>query len=312
MRAAAPRRRLRGMEPEEALRRLGSVADAATLRSACTPWQIRVAVEQGRIVRPGPRRYASPGAKEAHLAAARLHGVVSHLSAAAFWGWKVKTMPQAPVVTVRRGRRIDDERSAGADMRRQNLPDTAIHRGMVTTRVQTVVDCARTLPFDEALSVVDSALREGVVTRAGLVAAVEASPRTWRERALHVVRSGDGRAANPFESCLRAIAGQVPGLHVEPQFPVPGIGHADLGDEALRLLIEADSFEFHADEQAFRHDIRRYTAMVRAGWTVVRFCWEDVMFRQDYVREVLNDLVAPGPPGRHQVRGLPQDCHAQG
>jgi hypothetical protein len=54
--------RIPGVEPEEALVRLGSVADAATLRSVCTPWQIRVAVREGRIVRPGPRRYALPGA----------------------------------------------------------------------------------------------------------------------------------------------------------------------------------------------------------------------------------------------------------
>lgn len=291
------------MEPEVALRRLGSVADAVTLRGICTPWQIRVALRDGRIVRPGPQRYALPGAQEAHLAAARVNGVVSHVSAAIFWGWKVKTAPEVPVVTVRRGRRIDEERRKGVDVRRLNLPSTAVHRGMVTTRVQTVVDCIRTLPFDEALSIADSAIREGCVTRAELLQAVEASPRTWRPRAMRVARNADGRAANPFESCLRAIALEVPGLCVEPQFPVPGIGHADLGDRHLRLLIEADSYEFHADEQAFRHDIRRYTDMVRAGWSVVRFCWEDVMFRQDYVRQVLADMVAAGSLTRRHVRG---------
>jgi very-short-patch-repair endonuclease len=207
------------------------------------------------------------------------------------------------VVTVRHGRRVDEDRAEGIDLKRQALPASSIQRGMVTTRVQTVVDCARTLPFDEALCVVDSALREGCVTRDELIAAVEASPRTWRQRALRVVRAADARAANPFESCLRAIALEVRGLAVEPQLPVAGIGHADLGDIALRLLIEADSYEFHANEEAFRGDIRRYTAMVVAGWTVVRFCWEDVMFRQDYVRQVLADLVAAGAPARQRVRG---------
>ncbi|GGO92422.1 hypothetical protein GCM10011584_28790 [Nocardioides phosphati] len=49
------------------------------------------------------------------------------------------------------------------------------------------------------------------------------------------------------------------------------------------------------EKAAFRYDCRRYTAMVRAGWRVVRFVYEDVMARQDDVREVLTDLVALGP-----------------
>ena len=284
------------LDPVTALRRLGGVADASTLRQLCDPWRIRVAVRDGAIVRAGPRRYALPVAQEAHLAAARMNGVVSHLSAALFWGWKVKLPPESPVVTVPRGRKRDPKDREGIDVRWANLPDDGIHRGMVTTRVQTVIDCARSLPFDAGLSVADSALRQGKVTASQLVNAALASPRVGRPQALRVVRAADARAANPFESCLRAVALDVPGLVVEPQFQVDDIGRADLVSPALRLVIEADSHEFHSDEQAFRHDIRRYTEMVRHRWTVVRFCWEDVMFRRDYVAEVLLDLVAAGAP----------------
>ena len=31
--------------------------------------------------------------------------------------------------------------------------------------------------------------------------------------------------ANPFESVIRAVAREVPGLHVTPQALVPGVGH---------------------------------------------------------------------------------------
>lgn len=155
-----------------------------------------------------------------------------------------------------------------------------------------MVDCARSLPFDQALCVADSALREGRVARADLLEAAARSPRTGRAAALRVAQHADGRAANPFESCLRAIALDVAGLTLTPQLPVPGIGHADLGDPTLRLLLEADSYEFHAMREAFTYDIRRYTAMVRAGWTVLRFCWEDVMQRPQLVRDNLTDVVA--------------------
>ena len=90
---------------------------------------------------------------------------------------------------------------------------------------------------------------------------------------------------------LRAIALEVVGLDVVAQGQV-GPFHADVADLELRIAIEAESFEFHALPEAFRHDIRRYTQMTRLGWLVVRFVWEDVMHRPAYVHAVLADLVA--------------------
>ena len=113
-----------------------------------------------------------------------------------------------------------------------------------------------------------------------------------------MARAADPRAANPFESALRAIAVDVPGLCVVPQGWIGHVGRADLVDERLRLVIEAESFEFHSDRKSLARDVHRYTAFARLGWTIVRFTWEEVMFRPDYVRAVLLDLVALGPrPG---------------
>ena len=241
----------------------------------------------GTVVRLGRGVYALPAVDEARAAAARAHGAVSHLSAALVHGWKVKRLPDRPVVTVRRTR--SRVHSAGVDLHWSQLTATEIADG-VASPVRTVVDCARTLPFDQALAVADSALRSGRVRGAELLAAAEAAQRTGRSAALRVVRAADGRAANPFESVLRAIALDVPVLSVTAQGAVGVIGHADLTDEVLRIAIEAESFEFHAEARAFRYDVRRYTAMTRLGWLVVRFVWEDVMHRPDYVRAVLTDV----------------------
>lgn len=70
------------------------------------------------------------------------------------------------------------------------------------------------------------------------------------------------------------------------------MGHADIADVRLRIALEAESWEFHGLREAFDYDIRRYTAMVRRGWLVVRFTWDDVMHKPDHVREVIADLVA--------------------
>jgi hypothetical protein len=97
------------------------------------------------------------------------------------------------------------------------VPDGRRLDAGVTSPIRTVVDCARVLPFDQALAVADSALRSGDVEPQQLREATVSSPRTGRSRAVRVTAAADGRAANPFESVLRALAGDVAGLHVIPQ-----------------------------------------------------------------------------------------------
>lgn len=286
-------------DPVVAMRRLGSVASATELRGLCDRNDLRHAIRDGRIVRVGHRRYALPGLDQAHADAARLGGVIAGLSAAAYWGWKVKNPPARSCVLLRRGLKRDPDSYGDVEVRWGVLPTVEVHDGIVTSPLRTVVDCLRWLPEDAALAVADSALRSRRITKAQLIAAVERSPDRWRVRALRLAHLADRRAANPFESVLRWIASTVPGLAVEAQGEVEGVWHGDVVDKSLRLVLEAESHEFHTGKRAFRYDCRRYTAMVRAGWRVVRFVWEDVMARQDYVRDVLVDLVALGCPATY-------------
>jgi very-short-patch-repair endonuclease len=276
------------MSVTKALHRVGGVADRATLLRAVTARELRLAVALGEVLHPRRDVYTLPITDEAVLAARQVSGVVSHLSAALACGWKVKWVPQQPTVTVRRNHH---GASTKALLKYADLSAAEVTQGR-TSPARTVVDCARTLPFDEALCVADSALRSRSVTRAELLQAVESGPRVGRARARRVVREATGKSANPFESVLRAIARDVPGLSVVPQCPVGLVGHADIGDPVLRIAAEAESWEYHGLRDAFEYDIRRYTAMVRGGWLVVRFTWDDVMHKPDYVRAVLSDLVA--------------------
>ncbi|WP_344147057.1 hypothetical protein [Nocardioides koreensis] len=282
------------LDPVDALIRLGGVATWPELRALTSRRKLRTAVSAGRVIELTRPYYALPETDQALAAAIRLGGTVSHLSAAQRWGWKVKTPPALPTITVPRWRHhLDPD---GVEVHWGNLAPDAV-QGRVTSPVQTVVDCARTYSFDEALAVADSALRGGV-DHDSLLDAAKASPRTGRRKAMEVVEAADGRAANPFESVLRGIAKRVPGLEVEPQQWVGDVGRADLMDRRLGLVIEAESFEFHADSASFGRDVRRYTLFVRSGFIVVRFTWKDVMLDPDYVRAVLADLVAQGPYGR--------------
>jgi len=283
------------MDPAELLTRLGGVASTRQLLATCDARAVADAVGAGTIVRVARGVYQLPGSLEARAAARRVSGVVSHLSAAQYWGWPVKLPPERPVVTVPRNRTVTSQQRQGIDLKWFDLHADDIRDG-VTSPLRTVVDCARSEPFDAGLAVADSAVRAGQVTPSQILVEAEASPRTGRRAALKVARAVDGRAANPFESVLRAIAMDVPGLHAEPQQWVERVGRVDLLCRRNNLVVEADSWEFHGERSAFVRDVRRYTTFARLGFAVVRFTWEDVMFHQNQVRDVLQAMVALGPP----------------
>ena len=44
---------------------------------------------------------------------------------------------------------------------------------------------------------------------------------------------------------------------------------------------------WHANRKGFLKVVRRYTLLTADGWRVLRFTWDDVMLRPEWVREVL-------------------------
>lgn len=210
-----------------ALVRLGTVATAAELGRLCRGRDIRRARLAGTIVRQRRGHYSLPGLDQARLEAERLGGAVAGLSAATHWGWKVVAPAARPCVLLRRGLKRRADSYGNADVRWGQLAAEEVVDG-VTSPLRTVLDCIRWLPEHEGKAVADSALRSGRVARKQLVEAVEQSPARWRVKARRVAALADARCANPFESVLHWIASGVPGLDVEPQGDVSGIGHGDL------------------------------------------------------------------------------------
>jgi very-short-patch-repair endonuclease len=142
--------------------------------------------------------------------------------------------------------------------------------------------------------VADSALRHGDVSSKRLVELAACVRGPGARRARRVAACADGRAANPFESALRAIALDVKGLDVIPQVNVrtPRLSaRPDLVDTRRRIVLEADSPAWHSSRRALRRDCTRYNALVLDGWLVLRFTWEQVMFEPAYVRRCLEAAV---------------------
>ncbi len=279
------------MDVAQALLEAGGIASTSVLRSVVTRRQLLTAVQEGSAIRIRRGHYSLPDVDEHQAAAVAVSGAACLLSAARHWEWKVKLPPDQPQVVVPRGRKVAPRRRRGIDLRWGGVTHEELADG-VTSQVRTVLDCARLLPFDAALAVVDSALRDGV-TKTELLLACERLPRKGRSRAYRVVELGDARAANPFESVLRAILISVPGALFEPQVWIGNIGRADLVERRRRLVVEADSFEFHSDPAALNRDIERYNAFLGEGHLVLRFAWKHAMFEQDYVLATVSAALEP-------------------
>lgn len=278
------------MSVVEVLEQLGGVADYTILCEATPRSKVRRALRAGLVVRDARGRYSLRTAEIGLRAARRLTAIASHRSAAAHWGWEMKRQPQQPAMTVPRNRNLPAKRREGLDVHFADLRDDEVAAPGVTTRERTVVDCMRALRFDEALAIADSALRHRDLTKHRLLELAAAVTGKGGKQARRVAAAASAKAANPFESVLRAIALEVPGLQVEPQVVLHVDGHTvrpDLVDLSRRLVVEAESFEWHGRREALDRDCIRYNVLSLGGWTILRFSWEQVMRRPWYVRRCL-------------------------
>lgn len=298
------------MRVEEAVERLGGVATAGQIVALTSRRQLREAVRAGAVCRWRRGLYALAAYETHRRRALELTAVASHLTAAAHWGWKVMWPPDRPWVTVPRNRKVSASVRGEVHLTYADLAGHEIVDG-VTSPVRTVVDCARKLPFAEALAVADSALRSGMVMREELLLVAGALRGRGASEARRVARCASPQAANPFESALRALVLEFPALHVRPQAEVVArdqVFHPDLVDVRRRVVIEADSFEFHTSKDAHARDCVRYTALTVEGWLVLRFTWHQVMHSPSYVRSVLADVVERTE--RRAMPTCPRPCSA--
>ncbi|MFG1907461.1 DUF559 domain-containing protein [Kribbella sp. NPDC048928] len=281
------------------LRREGT-ATFGQLRALVSGRAIRAALDGGSIRRIAKGVYALPAAPDPIAAARAQGGLVSHVSAAVLHGFDVLELPDKPQITVPRGQ----HRRLSPVACELHWADNVSADGPCTTRLQTVLDCARTLPFAAGLTIADSALRGRALDRSQLMVAAADLSGPGCRRARRVAAAADDRSESPLESVVRAILIEAGIEGFEPQVVVrDGVFSArvDLGHRELLLALEADSFAFHGSRAALARDCRRHTNLTIRGWRVLRFSWEDVMFHPEWVVDAVRQAMA-GSPGHHNVR----------
>lgn len=149
--------------------------------------------------------------------------------------------------------------------------------------VQSVVRC---LDHDEAVAVLDSVLRKGVLTRERLEECL--SPIPAGRRILPDLGWADSGAESLVRCRLRRL-----GLPVRTQASIDGVGRVDML-VGSRLVIEVDSVAHHTDAFAYSNDRRRDLELVSRGYLVVRITWHQVMYDWECVEQHILEIVGAG------------------
>lgn len=264
---------------------LGGVCSTRELRAVAGWREIRSAVEAGVILHAGTGRYTLPGASRDLLVATRFRGTLAVLSAARVHGWKMLAPPGRPWLSIPRGRTVSSQLRRSSHVIRSGT-------GLVTDPLTTALDCLRHLPLREAVSVVDSALRAGHVGLDELGHAVRRARGPGSGNMRLALPHLSALAANPFESCLGLL---VPDSFTrQAAIELPGFTiHPDLSDESQRIVIEGDSWEFHASTpELFARDCERYSLLTAGGWLVLRFTYHQVVHDPAWVGSVIQRTIA--------------------
>lgn len=225
-------------------------------------------------------------------------------TAAACYGWGLLVEPGRTVEVAtdhgRGGVRYPGvrawQRRSSAVGRRRVLPGTAPM--LLTTPVQTVVDCALSLPLLEAVVIADSALRAGDVTVDELRrAAASLGGQAGACRARRVVELCDPESGSVLESVLRVHLHRAGCQGWASQLLLRDLAgqhlRVDFCFETAGLVVEVDGAKWHQDPA---RDQARDNALAALGWRVLRYTWAEVVHDHERVVAEIQAAVACGTP----------------
>ncbi len=244
------------------------------------------AVELGRA-----GAYSLKGTDPALVAAVDLHGVVSHASAACLHGLDLYPKPKTIDVTVARGSR---QRLVGVRVHACRLAPHEVEDVLPLTSLRrTLSDCGRTLPIVQAVEILDSGVRKPFITLEELQAMARAARGAGSAAFRQAVSYVDELAGSSLESRLRMYV-HLLSNDVQSQVYIEGVGWVDFVLDEW-LAIEGDGFEHHHDRSSYRRDRIRSNAVVVDGYVLLRFSWEDVFLRPEYVLRTVLEVYSRGP-----------------
>ena len=164
----------------------------------------------------------------------------------------------------------------------------------VTKPARVIVDLGAVLPADRVEDVLDRALTRHLISIAGVEWMLNELPRRGRNGAGVAARILDeralGRAAadgqlEPRMARLLRKAGLPAAIYHFEILSGGGrlLAEVDFAYPELRLAIEVDGWSIHGTPRAMGKDFVRQNGLVPYGWHVLRFTWDQVVRKPEYV-----------------------------
>jgi len=203
--------------------------------------------------------------------------VVSHHTAAEFWGGIVPETAQTHLTVIGRDRRRPRQ---GLVMHHAKAVRSTNHGGVqVTTPEQTFCDLAGTLSLVDLVILGDSLVRKKATTTAALLSAVERWAGPHRARARRAAGLVRERVDSPMETRVRLmlVFAGLPEPVVNLQVGADGVTfRLDLAWPELRLAVEYDGRHHAEDAHQWGHDLSRREWLDAHGWRLIVLRAEDV------------------------------------
>jgi very-short-patch-repair endonuclease len=276
-----------------ARRQAGLVTRAQLTEAGLSDSAVQRLLHSGALDRLAAGIYLARGAPltfEAALwhAVLATQGVLGYATAAHLWGF-LDTPPDRIHVVVAAP---DHARPvAGVRIHRTGRPTarTVRRNGIpVSPRHTALLDHLGSLRYGAASQLADRAIQRGWLRREDIERRLREEPcRTGNVLLRRLgAQVGDGAAAQS-ERLLHRLLRRAGVRDFEPNADVWAdgrfIGVVDALIRRARLAIEVDGRAFHTDVERFQRDRTRQNDLVGAGWTVLRFTWQDLVERPGYV-----------------------------
>jgi very-short-patch-repair endonuclease len=217
------------------------------------------------------------------------HAAASGLTAA-WWHNLTKFPPDIVDVTVPRnshGRSRD-----GCRLRRRDLysSDVVVNRGIRLTALPLTVIEAAVMERD-GVKLMDSALQRRLGLRELWRAHLRNKGRYGSPRARRLLQAASDGARSEAERLLVKLLREngITGWHTN--YPI-GPYKADVAFPGPMIVIEADGWAFHSDQEVFQNDRKRQNYIALLGWQVLRFTWLDLVEYPQRVIAVIRSAIS--------------------
>ncbi|WGW11426.1 DUF559 domain-containing protein [Saxibacter everestensis] len=255
-----------------------------------TDSRIEAALHGGAIIRVGRGKYALPDAAPAITQAVMASARLSCVSAAAHYRLPLVTGRET-IASIRRliattagTARFDPGETASGGVHlawssERPVPGAIAHRqqdesdGNFASALDCVVHALRCQGRLVALAIADAAVNQGLVSFPALTARLRDPAAADARITVGLI---DPAAASVLETVAR-YALLISGLSFVSQVEIYAVGHVDFVIEGI-IAVEVDGAAFHSDRRSYRADRRRHNQAQLAGYLLLAFTYEDVMF----------------------------------